>query len=301
MKDIDETKAPLMEHLVELRRRLLRSLAALAVAFFACLYFARDIFAVLVQPLLEAGQGKLIYTDVFEAFFVEIKVALFAALMITFPVIATQLWKFVAPGLYEHERRYSLPFLIISTILFLLGAVFAYLVMLPIALHFLIAQGGELWEPNITLSNYLSFCMRLILAAGLIFEFPVLMYFLAKVGVVTPEFLVRNRKYAVLAAFVISGALCGLAGALLANHTAYIAPAFMDWTRSGEIMFMVILGGMGSLPGPALGAFALLIVEDLLAGWTEHWQVILGPLLVLSVLFFRRGLAGLLPGGDRNG
>jgi branched-chain amino acid transport system permease protein len=104
-----------------------------------------------------------------------------------------------------------------------------------------------------------------------------------------------------LAAFVISGALCGLAGALLANHTAYIAPAFMDWTRSGEIMFMVILGGMGSLPGPALGAFALLIVEDLLAGWTEHWQVILGPLLVLSVLFFRRGLAGLLPGGDRNG
>jgi branched-chain amino acid transport system permease protein len=104
-----------------------------------------------------------------------------------------------------------------------------------------------------------------------------------------------------LAAFVIAGALCGLAGALLANHTAYIAPAFMDWTRSGEIMFMVILGGMGSLPGPALGAFALLVVEDLLAGRTEHWQVILGPLLVLSVLFFRRGLAGLLPGGNRNG
>ena len=104
-----------------------------------------------------------------------------------------------------------------------------------------------------------------------------------------------------LAAFVISGALCGLAGALLANHTAYIAPAFMDWTRSGEIMFMVILGGMGSLSGPALGAFALLIIEDLLAGWTEHWQVILGPLLVLSVLFFRRGLAGLLPGSDKHG
>jgi branched-chain amino acid transport system permease protein len=103
-----------------------------------------------------------------------------------------------------------------------------------------------------------------------------------------------------LAAFVIAGAMCGLAGALLANHTAYIAPAFMDWTRSGEIMFIVILGGMATTPGPALGAFALLIVEDLLAGWTEHWQVILGPLLVLCVLFFRRGLAGLLPGG-RNG
>ncbi|HET9735415.1 MAG TPA: branched-chain amino acid ABC transporter permease [Burkholderiales bacterium] len=100
-----------------------------------------------------------------------------------------------------------------------------------------------------------------------------------------------------LAAFVIAGAMCGLAGALLANHTAYIAPAFMDWTRSGEIMFMVILGGMATTPGPALGAFALLIVEDLLAGWTQHWQVILGPLLILSVLFFKRGLAGLLPGG----
>jgi branched-chain amino acid transport system permease protein len=104
-----------------------------------------------------------------------------------------------------------------------------------------------------------------------------------------------------LAAFVIAGALCGLAGALLANHTAYVTPAFMDWTRSGEIMFMVILGGIGSIPGPALGAFALLLVEDLLAGWTEHWQVILGPLLVLCVLFFRRGLAGLLPGGGRDG
>lgn len=104
-----------------------------------------------------------------------------------------------------------------------------------------------------------------------------------------------------LVAFVISGAICGLAGALLANHTAYIAPAFMEWTRSGEIMFMVILGGMGTTPGPALGAFALLLIEDLLAGWTQHWQVILGPLLVLSVLFFRRGLAGLLPRGGRDG
>ena len=91
--------------------------------------------------------------------------------------------------------------------LFLFGAVFAYVVILPIALHFLISQGGELWKPNITLSNYLSFCMRLILAAGMVFEFPVLMYFLAKVGVVTPEFLVKNRKYAVLVAFVIAAIL----------------------------------------------------------------------------------------------
>jgi len=97
-----------------------------------------------------------------------------------------------------------------------------------------------------------------------------------------------------LAAFVIAGALCGLAGALLVNHTAYLTPEFMNWTRSGELMFMVILGGMGSVAGPVLGAFALLLLEDLLSGWTQHWQLVLGPLLVLSVLFFRRGLAGLL-------
>jgi len=96
-----------------------------------------------------------------------------------------------------------------------------------------------------------------------------------------------------LAAFVIAGAVCGLAGALLVNHTGYLTPEFMNWTRSGELMFMVILGGIGSLAGPVLGAFALLVLEDLLSGWTEHWQLILGPLLVLSVLFFRRGLAGL--------
>ena len=101
-----------------------------------------------------------------------------------------------------------------------------------------------------------------------------------------------------LAAFIVAGALCGLAGALYANHTRYISPDFMSWVQSGDLMFMVILGGMGSTAGPLLGAFALILIEEVLKGWTEHWQVILGPLLVVSVIFFKRGLAGLVNRSD---
>ncbi len=104
-----------------------------------------------------------------------------------------------------------------------------------------------------------------------------------------------------LVAFVIAGAMCGVAGLLLVNHTNYLTPDFMHWTRSGEIMFMVILGGMGTIGGPVLGAFALLLLEDVLSGWTQHWQIILGPLLVLAVLYAKRGLAGLIPGNRRDG
>ncbi|HEV8097397.1 MAG TPA: branched-chain amino acid ABC transporter permease [Burkholderiales bacterium] len=104
-----------------------------------------------------------------------------------------------------------------------------------------------------------------------------------------------------LAAFVIAGAMCGLAGALLVNHTAYLTPEFMNWTRSGELMFMVIMGGMSTTAGPLLGAFALLLLEDVLSALTQHWQIILGPILVLVVLFARRGLAGLLPGKEGDG
>ena len=101
-----------------------------------------------------------------------------------------------------------------------------------------------------------------------------------------------------LAAFVIAGAMCGLAGALYANHTNYITPGLMSWQQSGDIMFMVILGGMATTSGPVLGAFVLLLLEDLLSAWTQHWQVVLGPLLILSVIFFRRGLAGIFTKSD---
>jgi sec-independent protein translocase protein TatC len=198
-----DDKLPFTDHLDELRHRLIVSLVGIGLGFAVSYGFSQQLLLLLQRPM----PARLIFIAPTEAFFVNLKVALYAGLFLSVPLLLFQVWKFVAPGLYEHERQYSFPFLIISTVLFLIGAIFAYAVILPTALHFLIAQGGELWQPNITLSNYLSFCMRLILASGLIFEFPVLMYFLAKVGVVTPEFLVKNRKYAVLAAFVISAIL----------------------------------------------------------------------------------------------
>ena len=211
MKDIDETKAPLIEHLVELRRRLLWCLAALAGAFFLCLYFARSIFAVLVQPLLEAGQGKLIYTDIFEAFFVEVKVALFAALMITFPVIATQLWKFVAPGLYAKEKKALLPFLLMTPLFFGAGAAFAYYLAMPWALHFLLGYqgnvGGIEQEALPAVGNYLSFSTRFLFGFGVAFLTPVLLMILERAGIVTREQLARSRRYAIVACAVVSAVL----------------------------------------------------------------------------------------------
>ena len=158
-----DDKLPFTDHLDELRHRLIVSLVGVGLGFAVSYGFSQQLLLLLQRPM----PTRLVFIAPTEAFLVNLKVAFYAGLFLSVPLLLFQVWKFVAPGLYEHERRYSFPFLIISTLLFLLGAIFAYLVILPIALHFLIAQGGELWQPNITLSNYLSFCMRLILAAGL--------------------------------------------------------------------------------------------------------------------------------------
>ena len=211
MKDIDETRAPLLDHLIELRRRLLWSFAALAAAFGVCLYFARPIFAFLVQPLLRAGQGKLIYTDVFEAFFVNVKVAFFAALMVAFPVMATQLWQFVAPGLYRKEKEALLPFLIMTPVLFTAGAALAYYVAMPIALHFLLSYqgdvGGVQQEALPGVGNYLGFVTKFMFGFGVAFLTPVLLMLLERAGIVTRRQLVSGRRYAIVAATVIAAVL----------------------------------------------------------------------------------------------
>lgn len=211
MSDLDETKMPLLEHLIELRNRLLWCVAAMAVAFGVCFYFAKPIFGFLVQPLLAAGQGKLIFTDIFEAFFVEIKVAFFAATMVAFPVIATQLWRFVAPGLYSKEKRAFLPFLLMTPVLFTAGAAMAYYLAMPVALEFLLGFSGDVGgvsqEALPGVGNYLSFATKFLFGFGVAFLLPVLLMLLERVGILTLGQLKAGRRYAVVGIAVVSAVL----------------------------------------------------------------------------------------------
>ena len=211
IRDLDDSKAPLLDHLVELRKRLLWCVATLLVGFFVCLYFAKPIFGVLVQPLLAAGQGKLIYTDIFEAFFVEVKVAFFAALMIAFPMLATQIWRFVAPGLYAKEKRAFLPFLLATPIFFGAGAAFAYYVAMPWALAFLLGfegnVGGVQQEALPAIGNYLNFTTRFLFGFGVAFLAPVLLMILERAGIVTLQQLAQSRRYAIVACAGVSAVL----------------------------------------------------------------------------------------------
>ncbi|MBB4618747.1 twin-arginine translocase subunit TatC [Sphingomonas abaci] len=211
LDEIDASRAPLLDHLIELRRRLLYCIAALAVAFAISFYFADRIFAFLVQPLLRAGQGTVIYTEIFEAFFVQVKVAFFAAMMIAFPIIANQLWQFVAPGLYRKERRALLPFLFATPVLFALGAALAYYVAIPMALHFLLGfdgvVGGVKREALPAIGNYLSFIMQFLFGFGLSFLLPVLLMLLERAGIVTRQGLIKARRYAIVGATAIAAVL----------------------------------------------------------------------------------------------
>jgi len=208
MKDIDESRAPLLAHLIELRRRLVISFLSFGVGFLICLYFARPIFAFLVQPLLRAGQGKLIYTDVFEAFFAQMRVAFFAGLMLSFPFIANQLWRFIAPGLYAREKRALLPFLVLTPLLFISGAAMAYYIAMPLALHFLLGYQGDIGgveqEALPAVGNYLSFVTKFLFGFGVAFLLPVLLMLLERAGLVTRHQLVRGRRYAIVAVFAVA-------------------------------------------------------------------------------------------------
>ena len=211
MSEIDETKAPLMEHLIELRRRLIWAFLALAAAFAVSFYFADQIFGFLAQPLVKAfppGEGKLVYTKLYEAFFVQVRVAFFAAFFLAFPIIANQIWAFVAPGLYAKEKRAFLPFLIATPVLFTMGGALAYYFVMPAAFKFFLGYQGDLGgieqEALPSIGDYLTLVMHFILAFGISFLLPILLMLLERAGLVTRQQLKGGRRYAIVGAFAIA-------------------------------------------------------------------------------------------------
>ena len=210
---LDPLRQPLLAHLLELRRRLIWSLLAVLVGFVACYCFAQDIYAFLVRPLAAAGDGenrRLIYTGLTEAFTTYIKLALWAGCMLAFPVIATQIWMFVAPGLYKEERRAFLPFLVATPVLFLIGAATAYYLVFPMAWKFFLsfemprAAGGLPIQLEARMSEYLSLSMTVIFAFGVAFELPVILVLLTRVGLLSAAKLSAFRRYAIVLIFIAS-------------------------------------------------------------------------------------------------
>lgn len=201
---------PFTSHLAELRNRLVKTVIAVALAFFACYLVVDDIFTVLAAPLrrLDIRGLTLIGTSVTEAFFTRLKVALVAAVIVASPVLLWQLWQFVAPGLYEHEKRYTRSFVFFGSIFFTGGAAFCYLIVIQHGLGFLLARFEAIdIHPLLRVGDYLSLVSRLVLAFGAMFELPVLAFFLARVGIIDHRFLIRHSRYAVIAIALFAAVL----------------------------------------------------------------------------------------------
>ncbi|HEX6097956.1 MAG TPA: twin-arginine translocase subunit TatC [Thermoanaerobaculia bacterium] len=198
-------KMSFLDHLEELRKRLLISFIAVAIGFLLCWAFAEPIFAKLQEPLTEflPKGDKLAYTRLTAPFFLYMKVAFFAGIFLAAPVILLQLWLFIAPGLYKRERRLAAPFIVFGSLFFILGGYFGYRFLLPATCAFFVETGKQ-FKQMVTVDDYFSFSSMIILATGLVFETPILIFFLARLGIVTPAFLMQKFKYAIVLSFVIA-------------------------------------------------------------------------------------------------
>jgi len=205
----EDDKLPFTSHLEELRNRLIRCFIAIAVGFAIAYLFKEKLFDILTRPLIQVmEQGDtLIFTGIPEAFFTYLKVSLLAGILLAVPVITYEFWMFVAPGLYQKERRMMLPIVLISSVFFVGGALFGYFIVFPYGFDFLLGFATENLRPLPSMKEYLSFSAKLLIAFGFVFELPLVLTFLARLGLVTVPFLKKNRKYALLLFFVGSALL----------------------------------------------------------------------------------------------
>jgi sec-independent protein translocase protein TatC len=209
MDKISEDKMSLTDHLEELRKRLMRSLIAAFIAFGVCYNFKEWLFEIITRPLVESlpKNTSMIYTSLPEAFFNYLKISFFAGLVVASPYILYQIWRFISPGLYSSEKKYVLPFVLSSTLLFAGGVLFGYFIALPPAFRFFLEFSTDFLKPMLTIREYLSLSIKLLLAFGIVFEIPVFIFFLAKIGVVNSKMLAKQRKYAILLIFIAAAIL----------------------------------------------------------------------------------------------